>query len=256
MQGLTVSASDTDRNLLFEGAVSTIEYEPGEDWEWWAGLGSAVLAGTIAGAAVGGVGAPVGAAIGLLAFLLAWLLTKIFGGDKDRQKEHTEADIWLGDQRVTETSYQQSATQDIGPPGVVSQDGGATAGRSYALRNIPHFTDDNLYGLAFSGADTFRIVEDAAHRETLAWRAFEGGVGYQFDRMAPGRAGTAAVEGGQGAGGVLRRGGLRTARVGLTGWAGRSPPRIRAARRSARRPWRRRAPRFPAWFRGSSWRAG
>ncbi|WP_157855753.1 hypothetical protein [Streptomyces aureocirculatus] len=127
----------------------------------------------------------IGAAVAVLVFLLAWLLKKLFGGDKDREQEWTEG-VFPGN-AASSTQYQKSACQGIGPPGVVAQTGGATPGRTYTLRNIPHFTGDNLYGLAFSGADTFRIVDDATRRETRAWRPFEGGVGYQFTRPAPGR---------------------------------------------------------------------
>lgn len=52
---------------------------------------------------------------------------------------------------------------------------------------IPHLPSVNLYGLAFEGGDTFRIIDDSATRDMLAGMAFDGGVGYQFDRPAPGR---------------------------------------------------------------------
>ncbi|KUF14675.1 hypothetical protein [Streptomyces silvensis] len=185
VQGLGVSSTQIDTQQIAEGGKDAIDYDP-EDWEWWVGLGSAAAVGALIGSPAGPVGAAIGAAVAVLVFLLAWLLKKLFGGDRDREQEWTEQEPWPGD-KATGTEYQKPASQDIGPPGVVSQTGGATPGRTYTLRNIPHFTGENLYGLAFSGADTFRIIDDAARRETLAWRAFEGGVGYQFTRPAPGR---------------------------------------------------------------------
>ncbi|MDT0318460.1 hypothetical protein [Streptomyces millisiae] len=172
---------------------------PPTDSEFWAGIGAALPVFAVGGAGIGAViGGPVGAGIGavvavvvvivvrLLAWLVAWLLNKIFGGVKDRQSNYTDIDGYYGDKKPLE-SFRNPAQQDIGPPGVVSETGGETPGRSYTLRHVPHFPAENLYGLDFSTGDTFRIVDDAARNEKLAWRAFTGGVGYQFQRPVPGR---------------------------------------------------------------------
>ncbi|MEU7183569.1 MULTISPECIES: hypothetical protein [Streptomyces] len=186
VQGLQISAVEINTSQAMEGGKDALDYDPGSDWQWWAGLGSAAAVGALAGVAGGPVLAAIGAAIAVLVFLLAWLLKKLFGGDKNRKKQPTEGEPWPTADLVHQ-QYQSPGTQDIGPPGVVSQTGGGTPGRAYTLRNIPHFPGDNLYGLAFAGADTFKIIDDADRRETLAWRTFEGGVGYQFTRPAPGR---------------------------------------------------------------------
>jgi hypothetical protein len=191
VQGIEFSTLEINTDPTKEGVKDALDYDP-DSWEWWVGLGTAVGLGALAGAIAGPIGAVVGAAIGLLVFLLAWALKKLFGGNKDRQREWTEQEPWPGD-TVLREEYRGLQTQDIGPPGVVSETGGTMPGRSYALRNIPHFPNDNLYGLDFSGGDTFRIVDDAERREMLAWRAFTGGVGYQFERPAPGRADTAGA---------------------------------------------------------------
>ncbi|MDT0309718.1 hypothetical protein RM780_22555 [Streptomyces sp. DSM 44917] len=193
VQGLELSQVRIESKTVAEGSEDALDYDP-DDWQWWVGYGSAIVVGlavgAAAGAAAGGVGAVPGALIGLIIalflFPLAWLLKKLFGGDKDRQEEWTEQEPWPGDTSVT-TEYTEPRTQDIGPPGVVSETGGATPGRSYTLRNVPHFPGDNLYGLEFSGGETFRITDDAERQQTLAWRAFTGGVGYQFQRPVPGR---------------------------------------------------------------------
>ena len=65
---------------------------------------------------------------------------------------------------------------DIGPPCTIPETGGTKQVRSYDLKVIPHFPDDNLYGLAFAGSYTFRIVDDSDRKDTLAWLAFEGGI--------------------------------------------------------------------------------
>jgi hypothetical protein len=179
------SGGNDDESPLADGANDALDYDP-TDGEWWVGLGSAVALGAAAGSPAGPIGAAIGAAIGLLVYLLAWLLKELFGGDEDRQQEWTEQEPWPGDTGAQ--SYQQSASHDIGPSGTTAETGGAKPGRSYVLEMIPHFPDSNLYGLSFAGADTFRIVDDAGLREMLAWRAFDGGIGYQFDRPMPGRA--------------------------------------------------------------------
>lgn len=178
---------EVDKDSLKDTAKDGLDYDP-DSWQWWVGLAAAVGLGAGAGAFGGPVGAAIGAAVGLLVYLLAWLLKKLFGGDKDRKKEWTEQEPWPGgDGRPTQQSYTQSAGNDIGPPGTTLDSGGVKPGRSYDLKLIPHLPENNLYGLAFAGADTFRILDDPAARETLAWLAFDGGVGYQFDRPMPGR---------------------------------------------------------------------
>lgn len=177
---------DIDKDRLQENGKEGLDYDP-EDWQWWAGLGSSIIAGALAGGAIGNVpGAIIGAIVGALVFLLAWLLKKLFGGKKDRTKEWTEQEPWPGS--TSGQSFQQSSSHDIGPSGTTSATGGTKPGRSYDLKVIPHFPDNNLYGLAFAGRDTCRIIEDSSIQKTLAWLAFEGGIGYQFDRSLPGRA--------------------------------------------------------------------
>ncbi|MGI8426670.1 MAG: glycine zipper family protein, partial [Actinomycetota bacterium] len=184
------SKGEADKSPLKDTAKGGLNYNP-DDGEWWIGLGAAVGLGALAGAPAGPVGAAIGAAVGLVVYLLAWLLKKLFGGKKDRQKEWTEQEPWPGE--TSKQSFQQSANNDIGPSGTTSETGGAKPGRSYALKVIPHVPENNLYGLAFAGGDNFRIIEDVNNKEILAWLAFEGGVGYQFDRPLPGRAESAGT---------------------------------------------------------------
>jgi hypothetical protein len=182
------SNAELEKSGLKETAKSGLDYDP-DSAAWWLGLAAAVGVGAAAGSAGGPIGAVIGAAVGLVVYLLAWLLKKLFGGKKDRKKEWTEQKPWPGgDGRPVQQNFTQGASHDIGPPGATSQSGGTQPGRSYELRLIPHFPDENLYGLEFAGGDRFRIVDDADHRETLAWWSFEGGIGYQFARPAPGRA--------------------------------------------------------------------
>lgn len=176
---------EVNKDLLKDTAKDGLGYDP-EDWQWWVGLGGALGAGALVGVPGGPIGAAVGAAVGLLVYLLGWLLKKLFGGKKDRKKEWTEQKPWPGS-TTSQRSFQQDSKNDIGPSGTTSETGGAKPGRSYALKVIPHFTENNLYGLAFSGGDNFRIVDDQNNNEMLAWLAFEGGIGYQFDRPLPGR---------------------------------------------------------------------
>lgn len=177
---------EVNKEQLQENGKEGLDYDP-DDWQWWAGLGSFVAVGALAGSPLGPIGAAIGAAVGLLVFLLAWLLKKLFGGKKDRHEEWTKQEPWPGS-TSSGLSFQQSSNHDIGPSGTTTETGGAKPGRSYDLKFIPHFPDNNLYGLAFAGKDTCRIVEDSSTQETLAWLAFEGGIGYQFDRLLPGRA--------------------------------------------------------------------
>ncbi|MBW4421409.1 MAG: hypothetical protein KME13_19615 [Myxacorys californica WJT36-NPBG1] len=178
---------EIDKDPLKETAKDALDYNP-DELQWWLGLGAAVGLGAGAGFAIGGPwGALIGAGVGLLVYLLAWALKKLFGGKKDRQKEWTEQEPWPGS-TTTQQSFEQSSSHDIGPSGTTSETGGTKPGRSYDLKMIPHFPDTNLYGLAFAGGDTCRIVEDLSIQETLAWLAFEGGIGYQFARPLPGRA--------------------------------------------------------------------
>lgn len=186
IQGLSSTQADLDRDRLGENGKEGLDYDP-EDWQWWAGLASFTAAGALAGAPLGPIGAAVGAAVGALVFLLAWVLKELFGGSEDRTKEWTESEPWPGSQGPSQTSFQQGSSHDLGPPGTTPETGGQTPGRAYALRAIDHFPDDNLYGLAFAGGDTFRIVDDPKRQETLAWHAFEGGIGYQLERPLPGR---------------------------------------------------------------------
>lgn len=187
IQGLTPSGDNVDKDRLAENGKEALDYNP-DDWQWWAGLGSFTAAGALVGFAAGGpVGVAIGAGVALVVFALAWLLKKLFGGSKDRTKEWTEQEGPWGNNGTSIQSYQQGSSHDIGPPGTTSETGGAKPGQSYQLKMIPHFPDDNLYGLAFAGGDTFRIIDDAGHEEMLAWHAFEGGIGYQFDRPLPGR---------------------------------------------------------------------
>ncbi|GAB2875018.1 hypothetical protein [Streptomyces mayteni] len=209
VQGL---ANQVSYDTIAEGGAGVATYDPG-DREFWAGIGAALPVFAIGGAGIGafvgslvapGVGTAIGAAAGaviaililILISLIAWLAAlvqnKLFGGVKDRQHDYTDIDGYYGEKKPIE-DFQKPAQQDIGPPGVVSETGGATPGRSYTLQNIPHFPAENLYGLDFSTGDTFRIVDDAARRETLGWRAFTGGVGYQFERPVPGRTETSGA---------------------------------------------------------------
>lgn len=182
---------EVDKDPLKDTAKDGLDYDP-DDGEWWIGLAAAIGLGALAGSKAGPIGAAIGAAVGLLVYLLAWSLKKLFGGKKDRQKEWTGQGLWPGN-TTSQQSFQQSAKNDIGPSGTTSETGGAKPGRSYALKVIPHFPENNLYGLAFAGGDNFRIVDDQNNKETLAWLAFEGGVGYQFDRPLPGRAESAGT---------------------------------------------------------------
>lgn len=184
IQGYAPSGDNVDTDRLIENALEALDYDL-DDWQWWVGLASSAAAGAASGSPYGWGGAAIGAAVGALAYVVAWLLKKVFSGSEDRTQEWTEQDPWLG--MRGSSSYQQSSTNDIGPPGTTLQTGGTKPGRSYELKMIPHFPDDNLYGLDFASGDTFRVVEDAARRETLAWHAFEGGIGYQFERPLPGR---------------------------------------------------------------------
>jgi hypothetical protein len=186
--------ADIDKDPIEKTAEEGADYNP-DDWQWWVGLGAAVLLGAGVGFLKGGpLGAVIGAVIGLIVFLLLWALKKLFGGEKDRQTEWTEQEPWPGNSNgISQQSFQQSSSHDIGPSGTTSETGGAKPGRSYSLKVIPHFLDNNLYGLAFAGSDNFRIVEDAQNQETLAWLAFEGGIGYQFERPLPGRAESAGT---------------------------------------------------------------
>ena len=182
---------EVDKDPLKDTAKDGLDYDP-DDWQWWVGLAGAVGLGALAGSPAGPIGAAIGAAVGLIVYLLAWLLKKLFGGKKDRQKEWTEQEPWPGN-TTSQQSFQQSAKNDIGPSGTTSETGGAKPGRSYTLKMIPHFPENNLYGLAFAGGDNFRIIDDQSNKETLAWLAFEGGIGYQFDRPLPGRAESAGT---------------------------------------------------------------
>ncbi len=185
MQGYGVGTDNIDNQQLAQNGKEGLDYDP-NSWQWWAGLGSAIAAGAAAGSPGGPIGAAIGALVGLLVFLLAWLLKKLFGGNKNRTKEWTENEPWPG-QTASTQDYSQPAANDIAPLGTTPAAGGETPARAYNLELIPHFPSANLYGLAFEGGDTFRIIDDSVTRDMLAWRAFEGGVGYQFDRPAPGR---------------------------------------------------------------------
>ena len=189
IQGYSLSSDDVDQDPMQDSSSDGLDYNP-DKWQWWVGLASATGLGALVGFAGGGpIGALIGAAVGLIIFLLSWLLKKLFGGDEDREEEWTEKEPWPGGSGGSSIkSYQQGSRNDIGPGGTTSAGGGAKPGRPYDLKVIPHLPDFNLYGLSFSGGDTFRILEDAELQEMLAWLAFEGGIGYQFDRPAPGRA--------------------------------------------------------------------
>lgn len=170
-----------EKVALKESTKTGMSYDP-DDPEWWAGLGGAIATGALAGIPGGPIGVAIGAAVGAVIFLLAWLLNKLFGG----KKEWTEYEpTMIGDGRPP--SYTQSTQNDIAPADAATETGGATPARAYELKMIPHFVDANLYGLAFEGGDTFKILDDPATTELLSWTSFDGGVGYQFDRSAPGR---------------------------------------------------------------------
>jgi hypothetical protein len=185
VQSLSFSGSQVDSGGLTEVAEAGTDFDP-DTAEWWLGLAGAAATGALAGLPAGPIGAAVGAIVGALLFLLIWALKKLFGGSDEREEEWT-AHPALGQGQGALKSYGRPESHDIAPPGATPATGGTKPARAYEMKLIPHLPDDNLYGLDFAGGDLFRIVERTDRTEMLAWHAFPGGIGYQFDRPAPGR---------------------------------------------------------------------
>jgi len=147
--------------------------------------GNAAAAGAgVLGAGALGAGVPAAAALLFALAALLVLLSHAMAADGNQRAadlEHSAgaddsaADKLAEDQDEEKRSLEEDRQNDVAwyeaPPGP----------RRARLEVIPHGADRNLYGLRADGPDTLAIDDDPALREMLAWWAFPGGVGYQFD---------------------------------------------------------------------------
>ncbi|MEW6339107.1 MAG: hypothetical protein AB1704_00265 [Pseudomonadota bacterium] len=149
----------------------------------WGEYLGAIGAGAAVGLIAGPIGAAVGAAVVAVVEILYWLFAlfcALSGVCKSQGAQSQGGGPPVDDCGST---YTQS-TNVLSPQGVNPQIGGPT--RSFALELIPHFPDHNLYGFNAGGNGTISIENSPDDKEMLAWLAFSGGLGYQFDFATPG----------------------------------------------------------------------
>ena len=138
------------------------------------------LAAIAAGAAVSGLWPVAAAAVLLLIIVLLMCIFSGCGSD--------DHDVFEGEPVPGSFDFALKSDPEYQNPNSYITPGMTTPrGIHAAIRLIPHFIDQNLYGLHGEGDNKFEIDDSPRLKEMLAWVAFPGGIGYPLEREFPGK---------------------------------------------------------------------